>query len=133
MHAFGGALTLHVGGEETGGRLALLTIITPPGGGPPTHYHLNEDECFMVEEGTMSFFCDGKWTDVDAGGVVFMPRTSIHTFKNNGNEPTRMTVTATPSGFEVFFAQCAEEFAKPGGPDMERIVAISAEHRIHYV
>jgi hypothetical protein len=39
----------------------------------------------------------------------------------------------TPSGFETFFARCAEEYAKPGSPDMGRIAAISAEHGIHFV
>ena len=38
-----------------------------------------------------------------------------------------------PAGFETFFSRCAEEFAKPGGLDMKRIVAISTEHDIHYV
>ena len=36
-------------------------------------------------------------------------------------------------GFEVLFARCAKEFAKPIPPDMSRIVAISAEHGIHFV
>jgi hypothetical protein len=28
----------------------------------------------------------------------------------------------------VFFARCAEEFAKPGGPNMGRIIEITNEH-----
>ncbi len=36
------------------------------------------------------------------------------------------------SGFDRYFARCAEEFAKGGEPDMPRIVAISAEHGIHF-
>jgi hypothetical protein len=39
----------------------------------------------------------------------------------------------TPSGFEKFFARCAEEFAKPGGPNMPRIIEIGVEHGIHFV
>jgi hypothetical protein len=38
-----------------------------------------------------------------------------------------------PAGFEVFFAHCAEEFAKSGTRDLARIVEISAEHGIRYV
>jgi hypothetical protein len=39
----------------------------------------------------------------------------------------------TPSGFEKFFARCAEEFAKPGGTDISRINEIGIEHGIHFV
>jgi hypothetical protein len=44
-----------------------------------------------------------------------------------------MLLTPTPSGFEKFFARCAEEFAKAGGPDMSRIVEIGVEHGIHFL
>ncbi len=44
-----------------------------------------------------------------------------------------MLVLALPAGFDAFFAECEVEFAKPGGPDMQRIVEISAAHGIYYV
>ena len=113
--------------------MSLWTNITPPGGGPPPHYHVNEDEWFVVQEGRMSFFADGQWQEVRAGGVVFAPRGSVHTFKNVGDQPSRMIVSTSPAGFETFFSRCAEEFANPEGPNMERIIEISAEHGIHYV
>lgn len=71
--------------------------------------------------------------EVGPGGTVFMPRGVVHTFKNVGDEPSRMLVMTTPSGFEKFFARCSEEFAKPGGPDMSRIIEIGVEHGIHFV
>jgi quercetin dioxygenase-like cupin family protein len=133
LRAFGEELIVHLGSAQTGGRLAVWTEITPPGGGPPPHYHLHEDECFVVQEGRIAFLRDGAWEELGPGGVVFMPRGVVHAFKNVGETPSRMTISTTPSGFEVFFARCAEEFGKPGGPDMERVMAISAEHGIHFV
>ena len=134
VRAFGSELIFHLTGEQTGGRSMLATIHSDPhSDGPPPHYHENEDELFIVREGHMSFFANGKWTEVGPGGVVFAPRKSVHTLKNTSDIPARTLVYAAPSGFEVFFARCAEEFAKPGGPDMARILAISAEHGIHYV
>jgi quercetin dioxygenase-like cupin family protein len=126
-------MTLHLGGKETGGKFTIWTNVTPPGGGPPPHYHITEDEWFLVIEGNASFLKDGEWTEVPAGSAVFMPKGSIHAYKNVGQTPLKQVITTTPSGFEMFFSRCAEEFAKPGGPDMKRIVAISAEHDIHYV
>jgi quercetin dioxygenase-like cupin family protein len=133
IRAFGEEVIMHLEGQHTGGTLSLWTEITPPGGGPPPHYHLNEDEWFLVQEGRISFLADGKWQEVKAGGMVFAPRRSVHTFKNVGDLPSRMMVSTSPSGFETFFTRCAKEFAKPGAPDMERIVTISAEHGIHFV
>ena len=133
LRAFGEEMIIHLDGERTGGKLAMWTAITAPGGGPPPHYHLNEDETFRVLEGRVAFLVDGKWHEVGAGDAAFMPRGVVHTFKNVGDEPSRMLTMTTPSGFEKFFARCAEEFAKPEKPDMSRIIEIGAEHGVHFV
>jgi quercetin dioxygenase-like cupin family protein len=133
LRAFGEQIIMHLEAVHTGGALSLWTEITPPGGGPPPHYHVNEDECFIVQEGQVSFLTDGQWREVPVGSAVYAPRKSVHTFRNVGKQPSRMLVSTSPGGFENFFSRCAEEFAKPSGPDMNRIVAISAEHGIHFV
>jgi len=115
-------LTILLDGEHTGGTLAMWSEITPPGGGPPPHYHLNEDEILHVIEGRVAFFLNGEWNEAGPGGTAFLPRGIVHTFKNVGDQPSRMLNMTMPSGFERFFARCADEFAKPDGPDMSRIV-----------
>jgi quercetin dioxygenase-like cupin family protein len=120
-------------GESTGGKLTMWTEVTPPGGGPPPHYHAIEDEIFHVLEGHVAFLVNGDWQEVGPGGAAFMPRGVVHTFKNVGEQPSRMLITTTPSGIENFFARCAEEFAKTGGPDMSRIMEIGMEHGIHFL
>jgi hypothetical protein len=55
-----------------------------------------------------------------------MPRNVIHTFKNTGEQPLRMLSSTAPAGLERFCARCADEFGRPGGPNMQRIVAIRA-------
>ncbi len=132
MHAFGEEIIMHLDSESTGGALNLWTELTPPGNGPPPHYHTNEDEWFVVQEGRVEFFSDGKWTVFAAGAVVFMPRNHVHAFRNIGETTSRMLLTTAPGGFDRYFARCAEEFAKGGEPHMPRIVAISAEHGIHF-
>ena len=132
LHAFGEEVIVHLDGERTGGKLTMWTNITPPGGGPPPHYHLNEDETFHVLDGRVAFLVDGQWREVSPGTSAFMPRGVVHTFKNVGDHPSRILITATPSGFENFFARCAEEFAKSAEPDMARIIEIAGEHGIHF-
>ncbi len=78
----------------------MWTEITPPGGGPPSHYHLSEDETFHVIEGRVTFFLNGEWYQVGLGGAAFMLRGIVHTFKNVGDQPSRMLNMTTPSGFE---------------------------------
>jgi quercetin dioxygenase-like cupin family protein len=133
LHAFGEEVTIYLDGDRTNGKLTMWTEITPSGDGPPPHYHLNEDETFHVIEGRVAFFLNGEWNEVGPGGTAFMPRGIVHTFKNVGDQPSRMLNMTPPSGFEKFFARCAEEFTKSGEPDMSRIIEIGAEHGIHFV
>jgi mannose-6-phosphate isomerase-like protein (cupin superfamily) len=133
LRGFGEEVTILLNGAQTGGKFTLFQEITPPQGGPPLHYHKNEDEHFFVIEGRASFYRDGEWTEAPAGSAVFMPKGQVHSFKNVGDTPMRQIIQTTPSGFETFFRRCAEEFARPGGPDMKRIVEISAEYGIYYV
>lgn len=133
LHAFGEEVHLHLTGAQTGGLFTQWTEITPPGGGPPPHYHTKEDEWFYVVEGKVSFLLDGAWRDAEPGSGVFIPKKSVHAFKNTGNGPSRMVITTSPAGFEDFFGLAAEEFAGPGGPDMGRVVQIAADHGIHFV
>jgi len=132
IDAFGDTATFHLTGAETGGRFAMFTNITQPGGGPPPHRHENEDEWFHVLEGEAEFFSQGEWTSVPVGSSVFMPKGSIHTFRNAGTTPLKMVIHTAPAGFETFFSRCSEEFQKEDGPNMERIMEISAEHGISY-
>lgn len=133
LNALGDEVTVLLSGEQTGGAFTMVQVVTPPGGGPPPHWHTREDEWFHILEGRVEFWQDGQWMEVPVGSSAFLPRGSRHTYRNCGDQPLRMIVHAAPSGFEVFFERIAEAFNAPGGPDMERIVAISADHGIHYV
>ena len=133
LEAFGDQLTVHLRGEDTGGKCALFTSITQPGGGPPPHYHLNEDELFLVVEGQAEFLADNVWHAAPVGTSVFTPRGVVHTFRNAGTTPLKLLIQTSPAGFEVFFSRCAAEFKKPGPPDMKMLVGIAAEHGIHFV
>jgi quercetin dioxygenase-like cupin family protein len=132
VEAFGDRVTFHLTGRETGGRVTCFLVETPPGGGPPPHWHDNEDEWFVVLEGQAEFFKDGVWAAVPVGSAVFAPRGSVHAFRNAGQMMLKQLLNTSPSGFETFFTRIAEEFRREGGPDMARVVEISAEHGIHY-
>lgn len=133
LHAFGDTVSIILDGSMTGGKYTQWLNETAPGGGPPPHRHLEEDEWFFVIEGEASFFDGTTWHRAGPGGSAYMPRGSVHTFKNTGTTPLKTLVTTSPSGFETFFSRCAAEFAKPAGPEMARILEIAAEHGIEFV
>lgn len=132
VEAFGDKLDFRLTGEDTGGRVAMFYSETQPGGGPPPHWHDREDEWFLVLEGRAEFFLEGVWREVPMGTALFAPRGQVHTFRNAGDVPLKQLIQTSPSGFERFFAECAREFHREGGPDMARIMEISALHGIHF-
>ena len=137
ISAYGDTAQIKLSGEQTNGSMVVALGSTPPGGGPPPHRHLNEDEMFMVVEGSIRYFANGQWTEpLEPGSIVYTPRGAIHTFQNVGETPCRQWIIATPSGFERFFDRSAEIFAQAGTggpPDMARLMAISNEFHIEFV
>jgi quercetin dioxygenase-like cupin family protein len=136
LHAYGDTAQIKLSGEQTNGLMVVALSSTPPGGGPPPHRHQNEDEMFLLVEGSVRFLANSQWTQPLApGSIVYTQRGAVHTFQNVGETVSRQWLIVTPSGFETFFAQSAEVFAAAGGgpPDMARLLAISAEHHIEFV
>jgi quercetin dioxygenase-like cupin family protein len=133
IRAFGIELMFHLTGAQTGGKMTMATLLQRPGHGPAPHWHEAEDECFLIQEGRFQFLMDGEWREAGPGSVVFVPHGAVHTLRNVGETMGSVLVTAFPSGLETLFARCAEEFARPGGPDKARIAAIGAEHGLHFV
>lgn len=134
LHAFGDAIQVKLSGEQTAGSKVVILGSVPAGGGPPPHIHHNEDELFLIITGSFRFLMADGWSDpVGAGAVVYTPRGVRHTFQNVGETPAQYWVIATPSGFEQFFARCADVFSHAVAPDIAQIVAIGAEHGIEFV
>jgi quercetin dioxygenase-like cupin family protein len=137
VRAYGDTAQIKLSGEETNGTMVVSLTSTPPGSGPPPHRHRNEDEMFLVVEGSIRYFANGQWTEpLEPGSIVYTPRGAVHTFQNVGETPCRQYIIITPSGFEQFFARSAEIFAaaRAGEPsDLPRIVALSGEYGIEFV
>lgn len=135
LTAFGDTIQVKLGREQTGGSLMVAMATIPPGGGPPSHRHLQEDEMALILEGQCEFFADGERIEAGPGSLIYTPRGVVHTFKNIGETVGRAWVITTPCGFEEFFGKCAVMFEETGGgpPDMSRLLNICAEHGIEFV
>lgn len=130
--AFGDEVRFHLGRQHHGNAVTMFSDLTPPGGGPPPHFHVAEDEWWYILEGEAEFFDGAQWIPVGVGGSVFMPRHSLHTFRNAGRQPLKHLIHTAPAGFENFFKKSAAEFQKGGPPDMPRILEIGAESGIYF-
>jgi mannose-6-phosphate isomerase-like protein (cupin superfamily) len=96
-------MTLKATGESTGGGLLLLENLTAPGGGPPPHIHTYEDEFFYVLDGTFEIRIGDELHPVGPGGFAYVPRGTVHNFRNTAAAPSRILVGFTPGGIEGFF------------------------------
>lgn len=118
----GDTYTLKARAGMTGGVVALVEASIPAGSGPPPHVHQNEDEAYYVLEGELEVL-DGEETFVARpGSFVFVPRGTVHRFRNVGFGHAHMLVLITPAGFEEFFRAVGEparagEQAPPLGPE----------------
>ena len=122
--------------EQTGGAFSLFDNYTLPGAGIPPHFHTQEDEAFWIVEGTYRFWVDGEDVELGPGGFVFLPRNTPHGYTNIGDGTGRMLIQTTPGGFDEFFAEVGEpivEDEEPGPPDVDRVIAIAAQHGIEFL
>src|SRR5918992_2158022 len=101
----GDTMTLKATGATTGGKLVLLENLTAPGGGPPPHVHTREDEFFFVLEGTFEIRVGAELHVLGPGGYAYVPRGTVHNFRNVSETASRILVGFTPAGIEGFFRE----------------------------
>lgn len=124
----GSTLIEHLGGEQTGGRLALLEFVVEPGYPvPPPHSHAREDELTYVIEGALDVTVGDETRTVRSGESIFKPRGVLHAFAIASEQRVRFLETITPAGFEGYFRALAAIGAS-GGVDREAANRLMAEY-----
>ncbi|RKR90374.1 mannose-6-phosphate isomerase-like protein (cupin superfamily) [Micromonospora pisi] len=101
--------------DNTGGALAVVDTVVPPGNGPPEHMHDDADESFYVLEGEFEIVADGESFHIKQGDFVFVPRGTRHIWKNYTESDGRLLRIYTPGGHEKFFIEIGRP-AEPGKP-----------------
>ena len=107
--------------DETGGRWSMIDFTANPGMQTILHRHRVTDETFSVLEGELTMSVDGSIHTLHPGDIAIVPKMTPHAFANLSGKPVRFLGTATPAGFEKFFALVAEEVKlhKPGTPEFQ--------------
>ena len=96
-------------GKETNNAFFQFEAIVPQGGGPPPHVHSREDESFYVVSGSLEMLMGDKTYQVKRGDFVYIPRGTVHRFKNVGGDTAVQLVTFVPAGMEGFFQEAFPE------------------------
>lgn len=109
-------VTPKVTAEDSGGAFSLIEQRVSPQAGSPAHICHNEDKTIYVVEGDFEVLVGDAPHVVGAGGVVYIPRGTLHNFRNVGMLPGTLLVAMTPGGHERFLRQLSE-IINGGAPD----------------
>jgi quercetin dioxygenase-like cupin family protein len=132
IKAFGNEILFKLTRAHTAGPLTLGLAMVPPGGGPPPHREPG-DEIFIIVEGRYEYVIDGQRSEVSPGGVVFVPRDTVHSFRNVGDSVGRHWTFNLSGDFDEMFEKSAAVFAAPGPPDRARLIQIAREYGAEFV
>ncbi len=137
LWVFGELVMYKTKSDQTGGAYSLFEVATQPGSGPPPHVQHREDESFYVLEGEYEFLVEGRTIKAGAGSLLYVPKGTLHAYRNVGEGTGRMLVNQTPGGLhERFFEDLgkpAEDTSTPGPeepPNAQRIGAIATKYGI---
>ena len=100
----GDTYTILLSGRDTAGRLCLIDMHIPPGGGPPPHRH-DFEETFILLEGELVATFRGQQSTVGAGDTVHIPANAPHQFHNSSSTPVRLLCICSPAGQEEMFLE----------------------------
>ncbi len=114
----GDRYVFHVTGAESGDAMFAFDCLVGPGGGPPPHRHLAEDELFFLYEGSIEFNAAEATHAVAAGEAIFVPKGTAHSYRNVGEGNALMYTIYTPAGMEGWFREVFER-VRPGEFDMD--------------
>lgn len=122
------SLTFKVLPRETGGALFLIEHSDlKPGGGPPLHVHLNQEEWFYVVQGAVTLQVGEQRLTLQPGESVLAPRRVAHTF--SAVAPSRMLIAFCPAGKMEQYLRDTEAMKSPP-PD---IAAYFRRYEMEYV
>lgn len=136
----GATTTFALTGEESGGSLAIIHAVMPPGAGSAPHVHALEDETAYVLKGTLRVETRGEVFDLQAGAAMLLPKSIPHRLSNVTGDETQMLLICTPAGFEQLVQKSAEflverkiEGGRPRPEDIADFETISSAYGVTIV
>lgn len=132
---FPGAITLKVllQASQTNGSQAIFEDIVEPGVGPGRHIHHHQDETFFFLNGTFDVEVAGQLYHMTPGDIAFIPRGTVHAFKNVGSSRGRLRYVFSPAmTIEEMFREFYQVLEK-GSLTQELMAKIALKHGQEFV
>jgi mannose-6-phosphate isomerase-like protein (cupin superfamily) len=120
-----------VSAKDTGGALCIYDTIRTKRGGPPLHYHQNQDEWFFVREGRFQFQVGDDNFQLTTGDSIFAPRKVPHTFANISEQGILMIAYQPAGTMERFLLDGSQLLLK--NPTHDEWQALNRVHGIEIV
>ena len=110
-------LQIKVSTADTAGALFVFEHADMGKGGPPRHFHYEQDEWFHAVKGNFVFEVGDQRFTLGPGDSLFAPRMVPHVWAHVGEVPGTLLLAVQPAGsLEAFFLQSLR-MAKPPSPD----------------
>ena len=93
-------------GEQTGGNMAIMNFMIPPGGGPGPHAHAEIQESFYIIDGEIEVKSEAGTYVAKKGSFVSIPKGGmVHQFKNKGKQTAHVLCVVVPAGLDSMFVE----------------------------
>ncbi|WP_133642269.1 cupin domain-containing protein [Zeaxanthinibacter enoshimensis] len=132
---FPNAITLKIllSGKQTNGSQAIFEDIVEPGVGPGRHIHHHQDETFFFLEGKFIAEVGGKTYECNPGDVAFIPKGTVHAFKNIGDTGAKLRYMFSPARtIEEMFREFYQR-SQHSELTLEEMAKISLKHGQEFV
>lgn len=94
-----------------------MVVLEPHGGQVPWHNH-EQEEIYLVLEGTGEMCLDSEKTEIHSGQTVYIPSGSFHQLTNIGEVPLKMVYCYGPAGDVAHWRQELEGTLPKAGIDV---------------
>ena len=117
-------LQIKVSGKDTDGSFFAFEHAKMSKGGPPRHFHYEQDEWFYAIEGEFAFEVGNEKFVLRPGDTLFAPRMIPHVWAYVGDKPGTLLLAIQPAGsLEEFFMKSCAMTRPPTQQEAEQLFA----------
>ncbi len=117
-------LQIKVSTDDTDGAMFVFEHADMGKGGPPRHFHYEQDEWFYAMKGEFAFEVGDERFTLRPGDSLLAPRMVPHGWAYVGEEPGTLLLAVQPAGsLEAFFRQGCEMSGLPTPEEADRMFA----------
>jgi mannose-6-phosphate isomerase-like protein (cupin superfamily) len=117
-------LSTKVSSKDTAGGVYIFEHTNMGKGGPPRHFHYEQDEWFYAIKGEFAIEVGEEKFRLKAGDSLFAPRMVPHAWAHISDQPGSLLTLVSPAGtFETFIRDTARLPRLPAPEEVEKAFA----------